>query len=100
MKVHVTKTPFANAKLDYLGYTINQHGTKPITSKIDAIQNIAPPKTRKQLRSFLRIVNYYRDMWIRRSHILTPLTNLQSKDKPFKWTSIITETCGLDNPMH
>ena len=31
--------------------------------KVEAIMNIATPKTRKQLRSFIGMVNYYRDMW-------------------------------------
>ena len=44
-----------------------------------------PPKTKKQLRSFLGLVNFYRDMTIRRSEILTPLTKLTSKKKDFKW---------------
>ena len=32
------------------------------------------------------MVNYYRFMWKQRSHILTPLTELMSKNVPFKWT--------------
>ena len=65
MKVNASKSSFAKETLDYLGYTISQKGIKPITKKVEAILNIAPPKTRKQLRSFLGMVNYYRDMWIR-----------------------------------
>ena len=88
MKVNASKSSFAKETLDYLGYTISQKGIKPITKKVEAILNIAPPKTHKQLRSFLGMVNYYRDMWIRRSHVLAPLTSLQSKDTKFTWTKV------------
>jgi RNase H-like domain found in reverse transcriptase len=44
---------------------------------------IAEPKNRKELRSFIGIVNYYWDMWIRRSHVLAPLASLTSKKT--KW---------------
>jgi hypothetical protein len=46
---------------------------------------IAQPKNRKELRSFIGLVNYYRDMWIRRSDVLAPLTKLLSGDKKTKW---------------
>ena len=32
------------------------------------------------------MINFYRDMWIRRSAILTPLTELTSKNAKWKWT--------------
>ena len=32
------------------------------------------------------MVNYYRDMWIRCSDVLAPLTNLVSKQAKFVWT--------------
>jgi len=53
---------------------------------VDAINNLAPPKTRKELRRFLGLVNYYRDLWPRRSHVLAPLTALTSKTVKWKWT--------------
>jgi RNase H-like domain found in reverse transcriptase len=46
---------------------------------------IAEPKNRKELRSFIGIVNSYRDMWIRRSHVLAPLASLTSKKTKCEW---------------
>ena len=47
--------------------------------KVEAIKNLAIPKTKKQLQSFIGMVNYYQDMWPKRSHLLAPLTNLTKK---------------------
>jgi hypothetical protein len=40
------------------------------------------------LRGFIGIVNYYRDMWIRRSHLLAPLARLTSKTVVWKWGEV------------
>ena len=46
---------------------------------------IDKPKNRKELRSFIGIINYYRDMWIGRSHVLAPLATLTSKTTKWNW---------------
>jgi hypothetical protein len=46
------------------------------------------PSTLAELRSFLGMVTYYRDMWPKRSHILAPLTDLlgpKNKCDKFVW---------------
>ena len=43
---------------------------------MQAILVIQPPKGVKQLRHFLGMVQYYRDLWARRSEMLAPLTSL------------------------
>jgi hypothetical protein len=43
---------------------------------VQAIFAIKPPTGVKQLRHFLGMVQYYRDLWARRSDMLAPLTSL------------------------
>jgi len=88
LKVNASKSFFAREELEYLGYWITQEGIKPLSKKVEAINNLAAPKTQKQVRAFIGMVNYYRDMWIRRSETLAPLTALTSKNVKFKWTDV------------
>ena len=57
----------------------------PIPKKVEAIQALAVPKTRKQLRQFIAMINFYRDVWQKRSEILAPLTALTSKNVKYEW---------------
>ena len=43
-----------------------------------------PPNFRKEVSPFIGLVNYYRDMWERRSHKLAPLTKITSIKVEFK----------------
>ena len=67
LKVNAKKSFFAKEELEYLGYWITRDGIQPMKDKVASIMNIAEPKTRKELRSFIGVVNYYRDMWITRA---------------------------------
>jgi hypothetical protein len=88
LKVNARKSFFGKEELEYLGYWITRAGVQPVSTKVEAIKNIAPPKTKKELRRFIGIVNYYRDMWIRRSDVLAPLTALTSKTAKWQWTDV------------
>ena len=85
LKVNAKKSFFAKPELEYLGYWITREGIMPIAKKVDSIQQIAEPKTKKQLRSFIGMVNYYRDMWVRGSEVLAPLSKLCSKTAKWEW---------------
>ena len=82
LKVNAKKSFFGKSELEYLGYWLTREGIQPLPKKVEAMQMIAPPKNRRQLRRFLGMVNYYRDMWVRRSEILAPLTKLTSEKVP------------------
>ena len=49
---------------------------------------MTPPINTKQVRSLIVLLNYYRDMWAKQSHLLKTLTALTSNKVVFKWTHI------------
>jgi hypothetical protein len=76
LKVNATKSFFCTAEMEYLGYILTRGGVKPHKKKIQAILALNPPNNVKELRQFLGMVQYYRDMWAKRSEMLAPLTDL------------------------
>ena len=71
MKVNFFKTEFFKDELEYLGYLLTPHSIKTLPKKVAAISRILPPKTKRQLRRFLGMVNYYRDMSYPKSLVKT-----------------------------
>eukprot|EP00957_Ditylum_brightwellii_P137952 10517629-Ditylum_brightwellii.AAC.1 len=47
-----------------------------------------PPKTKKQQRRFIGIINFYRYMWKGKAEKPTPLKVLTSKKAKWKWTEV------------
>jgi RNase H-like domain found in reverse transcriptase/Reverse transcriptase (RNA-dependent DNA polymerase)/Integrase zinc binding domain len=88
LKINAEKSFFCQQELEYLGYWITREGIMPVPKKTQAMLAITAPTTRKELRRFIGLVNYYRDMWIRRSDVLAPLSRLLSKDTKWQWTSV------------
>jgi hypothetical protein len=88
IKLNAEKCSFGLNEIDYLGYIVTPEGVKPNPKKIQAIQNIAPPTTVTEVRRLIGMVQYYRDLWQRRSHLLEPFTAISSGKKGTKitWT--------------
>ena len=69
LKVNKPKSCFCAMETEYLGYILSRDGIKPQPKKVQAILALTPPQNVKQLRRFLAMVHYYRDIWARRSEI-------------------------------
>ncbi len=76
LKVNAEKSTFCTLEIEYLGYILTRDGIKPQSNKVQAILTTQPPTNVKELRHFLGMVQYYRDLWARQSKILAPLTSL------------------------
>ena len=85
LNVNSSKSCFGAHKFDYLVHHVTHDGVMPIPKKVQDIQSLAVPKTRKQLRQFIGMINFYPDMWQNCSELLAPLTALTSKNVKYDW---------------
>jgi hypothetical protein len=70
LKINAAKSSFCAHKIKYLGYILTREGIKPQPKKVQAILMLNLPNSVKELRHFFRMVQYYQDMWARRSEML------------------------------
>jgi hypothetical protein len=76
LKVNAAKSLFCAHEIECLGYILTREGITPQPKKVKAILALNLSNNIKELRHFLGMVQYYRDMWEKRSEMLAPLTDL------------------------
>ena len=72
-------------EVDFFGETYTTSGCKPSQSKVSAITEMSAPTCKKQVQSFIGVVNYLSKFSVRLLDLVEPIREL-SKDKvPFNW---------------
>ncbi len=62
LKINAAKSFFCSQEREYLGYILTRGGIKPQPKMVQAIHALNLPKSVKELRCFLGMVQYYRVM--------------------------------------
>ncbi len=101
LQINTRKLFFCTIETEYLGYTLTRTGIKPQQKTVQDILAISPPTNVKDLRKFLGMVQYYRDLWARCSKVLDPITSLvgqcghtkvtradKTKKRPWYWNTV------------
>ena len=86
LKLKASKCSFFKKHIQYLGHLVSGNGIEPLPEKLEAVENIPPPKTPKEVRQFLGLVGYYRKFVPKFADIARPLTNLTKQDIKFEWS--------------
>lgn len=85
--VNITKSRIGAPEVKFLGHIITGEGIAPDPEKMEALRQFARPTTKRQLRGFLGVVNFFK-RFIHVDKLATPvLCRLTGKKTPWEWDS-------------
>ena len=71
-----------------IGLCVINRGVGPILSKVDTIKKFYVPTKIHDVRRFVGLLNYYRDMRSKHTHTPSTLTKLEYTKVKSKWTDV------------
>ena len=74
LSIKLSKCHFFTKEIQYLGHILSTNGIRPLSLKTQAIKNMPPLKTPKQVCAFLGLIGYYRKVIRNFAKIAKPLT--------------------------
>lgn len=104
LSINLNKCVFGADTVTFLGYEVSAKGAKPLPEKVQAIRDYPKPKTVRELRRFLGIINFYRRFLANAADHQAPLHNFLKNSKkhdnsPIAWdkkSDTAFETCKAD----
>ena len=86
LTVKPSKCSFNKTEILLLGYVIDKNGIRSNPAKVAAIRDLPPPTKVSEVRTFLGMSGYYRNLVQNYAGIAQPLINLTKKNTKFIWS--------------
>ena len=83
-----SKCLYKQTAIPFLGRFLSADGVSPLPDTRDAILNAPVPHDKSSLRSFLGLVNFYRNFIPNATQISASLCDLLKDNVPFHWTDV------------
>ena len=79
------KLAYKKTEVDFFGETYTMDGCKPAQNKVSSISEMPPPTSKKQVQSFIGMVNYLSEFLARLSELAELIRDLCKDKVPFYW---------------
>ncbi|GKT29046.1 hypothetical protein ADUPG1_005129, partial [Aduncisulcus paluster] len=86
LKLNPKKCLIGFQSLEFLGFVISKFGKEISPSRLNGIVNMARPRSKTEVRSFLGLINFVRDFIPNCSVICHDMRRLTEKDEKFVWS--------------
>ena len=85
VRLNYDKLQYKQTEFEFFGETYTVDGCKPVQSKVIAIVDMPPPDCKKQVQSFIGMVNYLSMFSAHLSELAEPIRELSKEKVPFNW---------------
>lgn len=85
VRLKFSKCRFCADSVKYLGHQVSSKGVEPDRKKIERMVNMAPPRSTKEVQTFLGMAGYYRRFIKNFAKVAASLHYLIQKEVKFKW---------------
>ncbi len=93
--LNMEKCELGRQQVDFLGHHVTAERAAPIARHVEAVQNFPRPQDKKQLQSFLGLVNFYRRFIPAAARILLPLMDALRADQDWVWSPAMQHSFQL-----
>ena len=109
LTLNLRKTEFVKPEVTFVGHVVGSGHKRPDPNRLEAINRLVRPHTKKELRSTLGLLGYHRLFVPNYADIAKPLTDLTSKKCPaiLPWTDVeqrafecLKESLCLSTALH